>query len=275
MRVTNAGRVGIGNSLGASIPLSMLNVSMGVSRFSVDEIGSSRPNNGRLIAGVAGGGACIGFNASRQADASFVCEPDGAFAPNGTTPNSRNGGALIWADVEGSLNFTALPSGHGTTGSAGSAQYYYPTDLIDYRVMKIKPTSMGQVQLGLNAPPAGTPHADYRLAVDGKLVAKAVFVTQAAANWADFVFEPTYALLPLPALESYLRENKHLPAIPAAAQVAREGIDLGTMQAKLLQTVEELTLHVIELGKQNARLQAEVTALAGEVARTPAPKARK
>ena len=106
--------------------------------------------------------------------------------------------------------------------------------------------------------------------MDGKLVARSVFVTQ-TPNWADFVFEPTYRLMPLPELADYLRQNRHLPAIPSAADVAKDGIDLGTMNARLLQSLEELTLHVIALGQQNERQQNEITALAVKVNATPAP----
>ena len=132
----------------------------------------------------------------------------------------------------------------------------------------------GRVQIGTYAPQSGT-HIDYRLAVDGKLVAKSIFVTQAAANWADFVFAPTYALQPLPELEAHLQQHHHLPAIPAAAEVERNGIDLGEMNARLLQSLEELTLHVIALDKQNTRLQAEVAALAARVNQAAPPVAAK
>ena len=154
-----------------------------------------------------------------------------------------------------------------------TTSYYYASQVQAYRVMKVKPSN--QVQIGLYAPPAGSPHTDYRLAVDGKLVAKSVFVTQAPANWADFVFEPTYPLKPLPELEAYLKQNRHLPAIPSAAEVAKNGLNLGDINARLLQSLEELTLHVIELGKQNARLQADMAALAARVDHAATPVAGK
>ena len=248
----------------------MLNVGTGLYNVTMDEIGSTRYNTPRgYIVGVPNGGACVGFNAARQSDAAVSCDPDPS--------NTHNGGALIWADGEGSLSFSSLPSNGGATGNATNlgTQYFFPNDIVSYRVMKLRPLSGGQIQMGPFAPQAPSPHADYRLAVDGKLVAKSIFVTQAAANWADFVFEPAYALQPLPELEAYLRQNHHLPAIPAAAEVEKTGIDLGTMQAKLLQTVEELTLHVIELGKQNARLQAQVAALGARMNQAAAPVAGK
>jgi hypothetical protein len=265
--ITNKGKVGIG--LNASYPRSMLSVGVGTNNLSIDDAGSVRINRG-VKNYVAGGGACIGFNAARQGDAAYACDPGPLDADNASLGN-RNGGALIWGDVEGTLNFTAFPSTPGL--SANNTMYYYANDVKTYRVMKIKPSM--QVQIGLTAPPATSTHADYRLAVDGKLVAKSIFVTLAAANWADFVFAPTYALQPLPELEAYLKQNRHLPAIPSAAEVEQNGIDVGEMNARLLQSLEELTLHVIELSKQNARLQAEVAALAAKVNQAATPAANK
>ncbi|GAA3987347.1 hypothetical protein [Hymenobacter antarcticus] len=267
MRITNTGRVGIGNGLPDYWPSSMLNVGLGANNVSIDDVGSARYNGGLAANNfIAGGGACIGFNAARQTDAAFACRPSSLGAASG----SKNGGALIWADLDGTLNFTAFPSNGGTIGvNAPNAQYFFANDVLAYRVLKIKPTN--QVQIGVATP---TNHTDYRLAVDGKLVAKSIFVTQ-TPSWADFVFEPTYSLRSLPELEGYLKQHRHLPAIPSAAEVAKNGIDLGTMDARLLQSLEELTLHVIELGKQNAHLQAEVAALTARVNQAAAPAAGK
>jgi len=57
-------------------------------------------------------------------------------------------------------------------------------------------------------------------------------------------------------LEAYLQQNKHLPTIPSASEVEAKGYSVTEMDAKLLQTIEELTLHVIELSKQVKELQA-------------------
>ena len=69
--------------------------------------------------------------------------------------------------------------------------------------------------------------------------------------------ERKYKLMPLNELESYIKENKHLPNIPTTEQVMKEGIELGEMNAKLLEKVEELTLHSIELNKKNEELSTQ------------------
>jgi len=71
-----------------------------------------------------------------------------------------------------------------------------------------------------------------------------------AVNWADFVFKKEYNLMSLYELESYIKKHNHLPEIPTADEVAKYGIDVASMDAKLLQKVEELTLHVIRLQKE-------------------------
>jgi len=62
-------------------------------------------------------------------------------------------------------------------------------------------------------------------------------------------------------VEQHIKAEKHLPGIPSAQDVATSGISLGAMQAKLLAKIEELTLHQIELEKQNRALQERVNAL--------------
>jgi hypothetical protein len=99
------------------------------------------------------------------------------------------------------------------------------------------------------------------LAVGGKLGARSVHVVAPAIPWPDYVFAPAYALRPLPAVEAFIQANGHLPEVPSAAEVARQGLDLGAMDALLLKKIEELTLHLIALEKQNAALQQRVQQL--------------
>lgn len=90
---------------------------------------------------------------------------------------------------------------------------------------------------------------DYRLSVEGQIVAKDIIVT--LEDWSDFVFEEGYKLKPLEELEKFIKENKQLPGMPSTEEVIETGVNLGKMQVKLLQKIEELTLYVIELKKEN------------------------
>lgn len=103
----------------------------------------------------------------------------------------------------------------------------------------------------------------FDLSVNGKIACTEVLV-QALANWPDYVFAPDYDLMSLASLEESINTNKHLPGIPSAAQVESEGIQLGDMQIRLLEKVEELTLHLINQDKQIRQLQAEINSLKEE-----------
>lgn len=99
----------------------------------------------------------------------------------------------------------------------------------------------------------------YKLAVNGAGIFTKVKVKEFGA-WPDFVFEPTYRLPSLQEVEQYITTNKHLPDMPTAATVAQEGLDLGEMNRKLLQKVEELTLYLIEGNKKNEALERQLIA---------------
>jgi hypothetical protein len=89
----------------------------------------------------------------------------------------------------------------------------------------------------------------YRLAVAGKVIAEEI-VVKLRGNWPDYVFEENYNLLPLTEVENYINQNKHLPEVPAAKEMEKNGVNLGEMNMLLLKKVEELTLYVIELKKE-------------------------
>ena len=100
----------------------------------------------------------------------------------------------------------------------------------------------------------------YKLAVNGTIGAKEVKVEVSSA-WPDFVFEKKYNLWTLCELEKYIQENKHLPGIPSAKDTHQQGILVGEMNAKLLQKIEELTLYIIELKKENEEIKTRLEIL--------------
>ncbi|WER14216.1 hypothetical protein [Elizabethkingia miricola] len=84
--------------------------------------------------------------------------------------------------------------------------------------------------------------------LQGKLEAKEIKVTTTPT--ADFVFEDTYQLPDLASVEKHIKEKKHLPEIASAAEMQKEGVNIGDFQIKLLQKIEELTLYSIEQNKE-------------------------
>lgn len=106
---------------------------------------------------------------------------------------------------------------------------------------------------------------DEKLAVKGKIHATSVVVNTGTENWPDFVFEKSFNLPSLPELEVFINQHKHLPEIPSAAEVNKNGIDLGDMNAKLLKKIEELTLYLIEMKKDNLNYQTNMETLQEQV----------
>lgn len=112
----------------------------------------------------------------------------------------------------------------------------------------------GNVAIGTSF--TGFPTGNYNLFVEGGIISNEVRVLTKAL-WYDFVFAPDYQLRPLSEVEQFIKQNRHLPDIPTAEEVAKEGIDVGEMNAKLLLKIEELTLYTIELEKQVKTLQQQ------------------
>ncbi|WPQ62884.1 hypothetical protein SIO70_31470 [Chitinophaga sancti] len=108
-------------------------------------------------------------------------------------------------------------------------------------------TSAGYVGINTTSPTS-------ELSVNGTVTAKKLKVTQ--SGWADFVFAPEYELPSLAATEAYVKAHRHLPGVPDAATVEKEGQDLGEMNRILLQKLEELTLHLIQQQKEIEELKA-------------------
>ena len=101
---------------------------------------------------------------------------------------------------------------------------------------------------------------NYKLAVNGIIGAKGVQV-ESTNPWPDYVFEEDYQLLRIDELEKYILENKHLPGVPSALEVQEQGLNLGEMDARLLEKVEELSLYIINLNKQIDDLKKEIREL--------------
>lgn len=95
-----------------------------------------------------------------------------------------------------------------------------------------------------------------KLSVNGNIRAKKVVVTQ--SGWSDYVFNEDYELRPLSEVAQFIKQNKHLPDIPSAKDVEETGIDVGDNQALLLKKIEELTLYLIEIKKENIKQQNQI-----------------
>lgn len=99
--------------------------------------------------------------------------------------------------------------------------------------------------------------AGYKFAVAGAAIAEAVTV-QLRSEWPDFVFDKHYSLKSLPELKSFITQNHHLPEMPAAAKVMKDGLNLGEISKIQTEKIEELTLYLIEKDEQIKKQQSQI-----------------
>jgi len=102
----------------------------------------------------------------------------------------------------------------------------------------------GQVSIGDKKVTTG-PHTDYKLSVDGKIVAKEAVIQ--ITDWADYVFDVNYQLPSLSEVREYVAKNKHLPNIPPSSEMIVEGLDVSKMATKQQEKIEELFLYILQL----------------------------
>lgn len=106
----------------------------------------------------------------------------------------------------------------------------------------------------------GTTNPKNKLDVKGTIHSQEVKVDM-DWSWPDFVFKKEYNLPTLEKVEKYITETGHLENIPSEEEVLKNGINLGEMNAKLLQKIEELTLYMIEQNKSIEDLKKEIESL--------------
>ncbi len=104
----------------------------------------------------------------------------------------------------------------------------------------------GKVAVGTDDP------GNNQLTVEGKIGAREIVVTK--ASWSDYVFEDSYKLRPLSAVEKYIEKNKHLPDIPSEKEIKEKGLAMAEMMALQMKKIEELTLYMIEMKKESVKM---------------------
>ncbi|OXB20627.1 hypothetical protein B0A80_18850 [Flavobacterium tructae] len=104
----------------------------------------------------------------------------------------------------------------------------------------------------------GTKNPDSKLTVAGNIHAQEVKVTARAGEVPDYVFANDYKLKSLEEVESYIKQNSHLPEIPSAKEIEKNGLMLAEMNMNLLKKMEEMTLYMIEQNKRIKDLEKQI-----------------
>ncbi len=243
------GNVGIGGFSGSGVPLGRLDViglgttsstSTFLLRNSVGDTLLRMRDDGRMGIGYNGtsygrnlniGGTGVNFYTANEA--AF----GGAIFPTDTS-------LVLWSNSSAN-NYLVFQPSWGNTG-VGT---YTPNAKLHIN---------GSVLIGGNSI---APATGYSLSIDGKAICEELKV-QLNTSWPDYVFSSNYNLLSLEELEKSINQHKHLPNIPSAADItADKGFEVGDMNRRLLEKVEELTLYIIGLSKENKALNVRLSKL--------------
>jgi hypothetical protein len=164
----------------------------------------------------------------------------------------------LWAGPSGTENYMIFAS-NNTFGNSivcarkggGSPQ----PDLGFYMNAGLTMTLRNTGKVVIGGSSVSTP-GTYKLYVeDGILTEKVKVAIKTTLNWSDYVFAKDYKLKPLNEVASFIKENNHLPGVPSAEEVVKDGIDVAAMDAKLLEKIEELTLYIIDLKNEVEKLK--------------------
>jgi len=148
----------------------------------------------------------------------------------------------------------------------GAVQWRMKSDSANRRILARNSSSVteSQIILGLNevkiagAKDVANLYATFN--ASGLFVNGSITTAVSGQVHPDYVFRDDYKLMPLEDLNSFIKENKHLPEIPSANDVQKNGLNMTEMQIKLLKKVEELTLYILEQ-------QKKIDALGSQLAR--------
>ncbi|UOY06003.1 hypothetical protein L0P88_18960 [Muricauda sp. SCSIO 64092] len=207
------------------------------------EKGITLDNNGFIGIGTTTPKSLFNVSSGTSGDAIFRLEADTDNNNEADNPmiQLRQDGDIIGVDMGFSENFGENQFGIAPWHSAQGGNRW------DTFVINI---GNGNVGIGTK-----TIEGNWKLAVKGKIRAEEIKVE---TGWADYVFKEDYNLPTLQEVEQHIQEKGHLINIPTAQEVEENGIELGEMNKLLLEKIEELTLYVIALKKENEEIKKSI-----------------
>ena len=115
----------------------------------------------------------------------------------------------------------------------------------------------GKVSIGNARPNNGTSH---RLFVEGGITSEEVVINVLNENreWPDYVLQKEYELMPLHELKTYINKKGHLPGVPTATDVNKNGLNIGEINTVLLEKIEQLTLYIIKQQEEIDNLKKKI-----------------
>ncbi|TDO84043.1 hypothetical protein EV143_101488 [Flavobacterium chryseum] len=143
-----------------------------------------------------------------------------------------------------------MKDGYGGGGFVGTESNHSLHLITNYNV-KMSILTNGNVGIGTTNPTS-------KLTVAGNIHAQEVKVTINAGLVPDYVFANNYKLKSLQEIENYIKQNNHLPEIPSATEIEKDGLMLAEMNLSLLKKMEEITLYMIEQNKQIIDLKSRL-----------------
>ncbi|MEO8150332.1 MAG: hypothetical protein ABI723_22045 [Bacteroidia bacterium] len=138
-------------------------------------------------------------------------------------------------------------------GTSGNHIFYAATSATaSNELMRIQ----GDGRVSIGSPTAAT---GYQLTVGGKIICTELKVQ--VQPFPDYVFADNYNLKTIDEVEQHIKTYNRLPGMPSASEVEENGMNVGDMQTKVVEKVEENTLYIIQLSKENKELKEQLKSI--------------
>jgi len=242
--IDQEGEVGIGTTT----PIAKLHIPTG------QDADLSSANNGFVMLGTGAGTSLLLDNNEimvrsnpTTAGTLNIQNDGGELAIGARTTINKHGQALVLNGINTSMALYQTSSAcNSFLGQSGTELF------IGVNAGNLHLDATGQVAIGAVVPAASA----YKLTVSGKVICEELKVKLVSSVWPDYVFANDYKLKSLSEVEQFILKNKHLPGIPSAVEVEKNGIEVGDMQKRMMEKIEELTLYILDQQKQIDELKA-------------------